>query len=163
MGRRITSIDTQHSLVGFLVLAALCLAVGCDDLLGPSEEKIEVLCGLDLQLTKDSGVIQDASGQDVSWSAVRDGDRITLTREIACGPDCKRTNKIVLEGFGSECPTFVSASTTLYDPERYGDVVIGVRAVDGLLLMQDWDATAGIVSGRVEAEVVFVFYAELGQ
>lgn len=125
-----------------------------------SNPQIEIRCPVDLGLTPESGLVEDWAGAKRSWEAVVEGDTLTLTRRYSCGDECSITEEIVLGGISEDCPVFVSASAKRSDAGgALGPTSKITRAGKGTLEIEEWNPKLGVVSGHLESEVKFVFYA----
>jgi len=125
-----------------------------------SHEKIKVVCGEPLQLTSESATRKDWGGTSV-WEAVALEDTLVLSRKGQCGDECSYEERIVFTSLDARCPDLVSATVTRNDR---GDPVPKPRvqtATRGTLHIQDWKPTDGIVSGKLDAEIKLVFYAQI--
>lgn len=125
--------------------------------------QIVVECDVDLGLTLESGVRVDWNEDARTWTVAEEGSRITLKRSGMCGDECGWVEEIVFENTGP-CPAFVSARVAQREGMgAKGPVENVTRAAEGKVQLQDWDPQGGIISGRIDAEVAFAFYATFGQ
>jgi hypothetical protein len=118
----------------------------------------KVVCDTNLHLTQEMSTRNDWGGRSV-WSATARGDTLVLVRNGSCGDECRYEERIVLASLRSKCPRVVSATLAQKD---IGSPVTATQvktATHGVLQIQDWKPFGGIVSGRLEAEFSFTFYA----
>ena len=145
--------------IGMFAFAASPGCLESDSTAGETP-KIDVRCGVDLGLTPDSGIFEDWAGAIQSWAVVVDEDTLTLRRRYSCGDECSTTEVMVLTGLKDECPRFVSASVTRSEAGgALGPTSRTTRAAEGTLEIEQWDPESGVVSGRLDSEVKFTFYA----
>jgi len=123
---------------------------------------IVVTCGSKLGLTEDSEGGVDWNGQPRVWEAKIVDTTLVLTRAGMCGDECSSVETIVLTNLHDDCPQFLSATIRRREDGTPAptDKIIA-RAVTGTLEIQDWKFPAGVVSGRLMAEVSFTFFATL--
>jgi hypothetical protein len=156
-------LDSSFGTDLLLIIAAVVsmVASGClSDGSSADQPKIDVECPVALQLGPESGTFEDWSGGRCSWESASNDGKVTLTRRSTCGDECGVTEEIVLEGLDQSCPKFVSARVTRTDAGgALGRTEETTRAQKGVLKIQDWGAGSGIISGHLESEVTFTFYA----
>lgn len=107
-------------------------------------------------LTAEDAVVSDGFGVERTWHAARDGDLVILTRSKLCGDECGETTKLTLRDRGEgTLPAFVSLERIRRQllPERREEHRLEAEQIE----VQDW-SVRGVVSGRVEGEVRFVFW-----
>ena len=120
---------------------------------------VEVRCSVDLGLTEENAVVRDWSGESRRWESRVDGDLVIISARGICGDECGFTYELVLSGLSDECPTFHSGRVRRSaGGSPAGSSRDTTWATQGVLEIQDWDPERAI-SGRLDSEVDFTFYA----
>jgi len=121
-----------------------------------------VRCGVALELDASDSVRTDWGGKSGAWLVEAIEDTLQLTRKGQCGDECSFEEEILLAPIGAACPTFVRASVTKTDAGSPLGATKRLREAEkGLLEIQDWNPSGGVVSGRLRAEFELTFYVDI--